>query len=94
MIGAGASEVTRGDEISVLTASAAAKWLRFAAAPTFAIAALLTIVLDNGPPTTFCAKAGSLWPGGMAPMYFLMATFHLVPWLRLISWRGNAARHA
>jgi hypothetical protein len=94
MIGVDARGVTRRDEMSVLTASAAAKWLRFAAAPTFAIMALLTIVLDNGLPTTFCAEAGSLWPGGMAPMYLLMAAFHLVPWLKLISRRGNVARHA
>ena len=92
MIGVDARGVARRDEINVLTASAAAKWLRFAAAPTFAIMALLTIVLDNSVPNTLCVAAGSLWPGGMAPMYFLMAGFHLVPWLRLISRRRNAAR--
>src|ERR1700741_1278598 len=94
MIAVDARGVTRRDAISVLTASAAAKWLRFAAAPTFAIMALLTIVLDNSPPNAFCAAAGGLWPGGMASMYSLMAAFHLVPWLKLISWRGNVARHA
>jgi hypothetical protein len=94
MIVVDARGVTRRDEMSVLTASAAAKWLRFAAAPTFAIMALLTIVLDNSPPNTFCAAAGSLWPGGMASMYSLMAAFHLVPWLTLFSRRGNVARHA
>jgi hypothetical protein len=95
MIGVGARGVTRRHEMNVLTASAAAKWLSFAAAPTFTIMALLTVVLDNSVPNTFCAAAGSLWPGGMAPMYFLMAGFHLVPWLRLISQpslRANGSR--
>jgi hypothetical protein len=94
MIGNNARGVTRLDGIGVVIAFAAAKWLRFAAAPTFTIMALLTVVLDNSLPNTFCTAAGSLWPGGMAPMYLLMATCHLVPWLRLISRRRNAARHA
>jgi hypothetical protein len=93
MIGAEASDITRRDETGVVTASAAAKWLSFAAAPTFTIMALLTIGLDNSLPNAFCAAAGSFWPGGMAPMYVLMAVFHSAPWLKLIS-RGNAARHA
>ena len=94
MIGNNARGVTRLDDLGVVIAFAAAKWLRFAAAPTFTIMALLTVVLDNSLPNTFCTAAGSLWPGGMAPMYLLMAAFHLVPWLRLISRRGNAARRA
>jgi hypothetical protein len=94
MIGNNARGVTRLDDIGVVIAFAAAKWLRFAAAPIFTIMALLTVVLDNSLPNTFCTAAGSLWPGGMAPMYLLMAASHLVPWLRLISRRGNAARHA
>jgi hypothetical protein len=94
MIGVDARGVTRRDEMNVLTASAAAKWLSFAAAPTFAIMALLTVVLDNSVPNAFCAADGSLWPGGMAPMYLLMAAFHLAPWLKLISRRRNVARNA
>jgi len=86
MIGNNARGVTRHDDIGVVIAFTATKWLRFAAAPTFAIMALLTVVLDNSLPNTFCT-AGSLWPGGMAPMYLLMAASHLVPWLRLISRR-------
>jgi hypothetical protein len=94
MIGNNARGITRLDDIGVVIAFAAAKWLRFAAAPTFTIMALLTVVLDNSLPNTFCTAAGSLWPGGMAPMYLLMAASHLVPWLRLISRRRNAARYA
>jgi hypothetical protein len=90
MIGNNARGVTRLDDMGVVIAFAAAKWLRFAAAPTFSIMALLTVVLDNSLPNTFCTAAGGLWPGGMAPMYLLMAASHLVPWLRLISWRRHA----
>ena len=87
MIGHDAGGVTQHDQAGVVTASAAAEWLSFAAAPTFTIMALLTFVLDNSPPNAFCAAADSFWPVGMAPMYLLMAGFHLVPWLRLISRR-------
>src|SRR6476660_5243811 len=73
MIGNNARGATRLGDIGVVIAFAAAKWLRFAAAPTFTIMALLTVVLDNSLPNTFCTAAGSLWPGGMAPMYLLMA---------------------
>jgi hypothetical protein len=72
MIGNNARGVTRLDDMDVVIAFAAAKWLRFAAAPTFTIMALLTVVLDNSLPNTFCTAAGGLWPGGMAPMYLLM----------------------
>jgi hypothetical protein len=92
MIAVEASGAARRDERSVMTASAAAKWLRLAAAPTFTIMALLTVVLGDNLPNGFCAAAGGLWPGGMAPMYALMAAFHLVPWLTLISRRTNTAR--
>jgi hypothetical protein len=94
MMGNNARGVTRLDDTGVVIAFAAAQWLRFAAAPTFTIMALLTVVLDNSLPNTFCKAAGSSWPGGMAPMYLLMAVLHLAPWLRLISRRGTAARHA
>jgi hypothetical protein len=90
MIGPDAGGVTH-DQTGVVTASAAAEFLSFAAAPTFTIMALLTFVLDNSPPNAFCAAADSFWPVGMAPMYLLMAGFHLVPWLRLISGRRRVA---
>ena len=73
--------VTRLDQIGVVIAFVAAKWLCFAAAPTFAINALLTVVLDNSLPSTLCTAGGGFRPSGMAPMYLLMAAFHLGPWL-------------
>ncbi|WP_246702727.1 hypothetical protein [Starkeya sp. ORNL1] len=65
----------------------AAGWLNLAAAPTFAIMALLTGVL-GGPADMLCPAAPDAWPlGGMAVMYALMSAFHMAPWLRLIASR-------
>jgi hypothetical protein len=61
---------------------AVADWLALAAAPTFAIMALLTPVL-SGTPDIFCSAASPL--SGMVPMYLLMSAFHLSPWLKLFS---------
>ena len=64
----------------------AAGWLGLAAAPTFAIMALLTGQLGGGPPDVLCAAAPDGSPlSGMVPMYLLMSAFHLGPWLMLIS---------
>ncbi|TCN26380.1 hypothetical protein [Sinorhizobium americanum] len=70
-----------------------ADWLPFAAAPTFAVMAVLTGLLD-GPPDMLCAAAGDASGlTGMVPMYALMSAFHSAPWLRLISsWRRSAHR--
>jgi hypothetical protein len=87
MTPAGASAMTRFDGRSVVAAWAMARWLRFAAAPTFTVMALLTVVADTGLPSALCSAAGTLWPGGMAPMYLLMGVFHSAPWLKLISRR-------
>jgi hypothetical protein len=66
----------------------AAGWLGLAAAPTFAIMALLTGA-GSGPPDLLCtADASPL--SGMVPMYLLMTAFHSAPWLRLISGRRKA----
>jgi hypothetical protein len=70
----------------------AADWLCLAAAPTFAIMALLTGVLGGGPPDMLCSAAqdaSSL--SGMIPMYLLMSAFHSAPWLKLISSRRSGA---
>jgi hypothetical protein len=52
----------------------AGDWLSLAATPSFATLALLG---GEG----ICGHSGS----GMAPMYALMALFHLPAWLKLIS---------
>ena len=63
----------------------AADWLCLAAAPTFAIMALLTGVL-GGQADMLCAAAPNASPlSGMALMYLLMSAFHSAPWLKLIS---------
>lgn len=65
----------------------AADWLCLAAAPAFALMALLTGVLDGSSPDLLCsASRASPW-SGMAVMYTFMSLFHTVPWLRLISGR-------
>lgn len=64
----------------------AAKWLGLAAAPTFAIMALLTGVLGEGMPAMLCSHDASPL-SGMAAMYGLMSAFHLTPWLKLMSGR-------
>ena len=72
--------------------SSADLWLRLAAAPTFAIMALLTGVLGGGPPDMLCSAAQDASPlSGMVPMYLLMSAFHSSPWLKLISSRRSGA---
>ena len=61
-------------------------WLQLAAAPTFAIMALLTAALGGGAADLLCATAQDASPlTGMVPMYVLMSAFHAAPWLRLVS---------
>jgi hypothetical protein len=70
----------------------AADWLSLAAAPIFAMMALLTGVLGGGPPDTLCSAAQDASPlSGMALMYGLMSIVHLAPWLRLLSCRRNVS---
>jgi hypothetical protein len=72
-------------------ARGAADWVCLAAAPTFAIMALLMGVLGD-PQDMLCASAQDASPlSGMVPMYMLMSAFHSAPWLKLISnWRRGA----
>jgi hypothetical protein len=77
------------------TALGAADWLGLAAAPAFAAMALLTGVLDGGPPDILCLAAHDASPlGGMVPMYVLMSAFHSAPWLKLTSGRQSGARRS
>jgi hypothetical protein len=72
-------------------ARTAADWLYLAAAPTFAIMALVTGVLGGGPGDALCSIAGMSPLGGMMPMYLLMSAFHLAPWLKLVAGRRSRA---
>jgi hypothetical protein len=67
------------------------RWLSLAAAPTFAIMALLSAIPGGGAPDILCSAAGVSPLGGMIPMYLLMGAFHSAPWLRLIAkfWRNS-----
>jgi hypothetical protein len=72
-----------------------AEWLCLAAAPAFAIAALITGVRGGGQPDILCSAAehtSSL--GAMTPMYLLMSVFHAPPWLKLIASRRIGARRS
>lgn len=70
-----------------------ADWLSLAAAPTFAVMALLTGVLGSGMPSMACLAAHDTPPlGEMVQMYLLMGAFHLPPWLKLSSSRRNTRR--
>jgi hypothetical protein len=79
--------------IGAAAALGAADWLCLAAAPTFAIMALLTGAAGGGRMAAMCSPLGDAWPvGGMVPMYLLMSAFHSPPWLKLISSRSGGAR--
>jgi hypothetical protein len=69
-----------------------ADWVYLAAAPTFAIMALVTGIRGGGSHDLFCAAVQDASPlSGMAWMYMLMSAFHSGPWLKLISSRRNGA---
>ena len=61
--------------------------LALAAAPTFAVMALLNATAAADPASVICSAAGLSPMHGMLAMYGLMAVFHLQPWLKLA--RGN-----
>jgi hypothetical protein len=73
-------------------AAGTAEWLCLAAAPTFAVMALVTAVFGGGQPDFLFAAAGGASPlSVMVPMYLLMSAFHSAPWLKLISGCRNDA---
>jgi hypothetical protein len=64
----------------------AAAWLSLAAAPAFAIMAVLTATEGDGPAQRLCGAANSPF-GGMVPMYLLMSVIHSGAWLRFLDRR-------
>src|SRR5262245_66183584 len=84
---------TRCDDGHAATLGAA-DWLCLAAAPTFAIMAVLTAISGSGAADILCAAAQDASPlNGMAPMYALMSAFHSAPWLKLIGASSRARSH-
>ena len=66
--------------------------LSLAAAPTFAVMALLTGGLGGGAADMFCLAAHASPLSGMVPMYLLMSAFHSTPWLKLLCNRRSDVR--
>lgn len=65
----------------------AAACLGLAAAPTFAVMAVLSCLPGGATAMMSPAPHGVLPLSGMVPMYVLMSIFHSSPWLKLISRR-------
>ncbi|WP_315733769.1 MULTISPECIES: hypothetical protein [unclassified Bradyrhizobium] len=62
-----------------------ANGLRFAAAPTFALMAVLNAMARDGRSDVICTAMPAGAPlGDMTVMYLLMSAFHLVPWLKRV----------
>jgi hypothetical protein len=77
------------DEKLSAAARGAADWLHLAAAPTFAVMAVLSGTF-GGAPDMLCASMHHASPlSGMTAMYALMSAFHVAPWLRLIASRAG-----
>ncbi|CAN7668172.1 hypothetical protein [Mesorhizobium sp. LjNodule214] len=85
-IHAGAGDAIPGERANAL---GTADRLCLAAAPTFALMALLTCV-QGSDAAMLCMDANASPLTGMPAMYLLMSAFHLAPWLRVIS--GRQAR--
>jgi hypothetical protein len=73
------------------TASAVSQGLRLAAAPVFAVMALVTALSGGDLPEGLCLSGSGSSPlTGMVTMYLLMSVFHAAPWLALLRPRGPA----
>jgi len=73
----------------------AAEWISLAAAPTFAIMALVTGIRARGMPDALCSATQDASPlTGMVSMYLLMSAFHSAPWLKRIFHGGSTARRS
>lgn len=80
-----ASSGSAGAAVTSAAAHRVGDWLCLAAAPTFAIMALVTAFY--GSPDICSVGPGASVLSGMVPMYTLMSAFHLAPWLKLASSR-------
>jgi len=67
----------------------AADLLCLAAAPAFALMALLSGAHGGAPDLLCSAMPGASPMSGMVPMYLLMSAFHLPPWLKLVARRRS-----
>jgi hypothetical protein len=89
--GRGSGAIRREDNAAMF---GVADFLYLAAAPTFAIMALLAGV-GGAAPDVLCSAARTASPlTGMLPMYLLMSAFHLAPWLKLISGRRGGTHRS
>ena len=78
------------DSVRRLVTFRASDWLSLAAAPTFALMAAVTAILDADAHQMACSATMHMSPlTGMVPMYALMSAFHSTPWLRLVSRWAN-----
>lgn len=68
--------------------------LSLAAAPTFAIMAIVAERQESGMPAMLCSAAHASALTGMVPMYLLMSAFHSGPWLRLAGSRRRGVHLA
>lgn len=60
----------------------------YAAAPVFAVMAVVTAIGEDEAMATICATGPVPFLSGMVTMYLLMAAFHLGPWLGLLRAKG------
>ena len=88
MADVGAARHSAARKVTPRAGRGAAGWLALAAAPTFAIMALITGASGGSQPDMLCvAMHGGSMLSGMVPMYLLMSLFHAAPWLKLIASR-------
>ena len=87
-------EIAGGGAGNRNAALGAVDWVCLAAAPTFAIMALLGGVLGDGPLDALCSAGHASPLSGMVPMYLLMSAFHSAPWLKLVSGRRSSGRQS